>query len=174
MAKRSWVLVAVLAAALAALVAGGGADAGLAAAQRLGGSAFAPSGPAQNGNSSSVWGLWGSGASRRPHKDKQQLLAELHAENVWKNDLVLWVLPAETRAKLPMVVQVRAARVLNAAWSSMVGAWAKAQPHRTGGGSRSAACVVGSGAAPPCPCAAPPPSALHAVAHGPGSSCTCC
>ena len=151
MATRSWVLLAALAAALAALVAAGGADAGLAAAQRLGGSAFAPSGLAQNGSSSSAWGLWGGGASQRPKKDKQQLLAELHAENVWKNDLVLWVLPAETRAKLPMVVQVRAAPALNAAWSSLAGAWAEAQPRRTGGGSPAAACLGGSGAA--CPCA---------------------
>ena len=172
MAKRSWLLVAVLAAALAALVAGGGADAGLAAAQRLGGSAFAPSGPAQNGSSSSVWGLWGSGASRRPHKDKQQLLAELHAENVWKNDLVLWVLPAETRARLPMVVQVRAARPLNAPCGSMVVAWAKAQPHRSGRGRPCAVHARGSGAA--CPSATPPPSALHAVARGPRSSCVAC
>ena len=109
MRTRAWVLLAALAAALAALVAAGGADAGLAAAQRLGDSAFAPNGLARNGSSSSWVPLWRKTASQKRQKDKMQTLAELHAENVWKNDLVLWVLPAETRAKMPMIVQVRAA-----------------------------------------------------------------
>ena len=55
---------------------------------------------------------------QRPQKDKAQLRAELHAENVWKNDLVLWVLPEPARAKLPMIGQVRAAKDRAGAWGA--------------------------------------------------------
>ena len=59
-----------------------------------------------------------SGAGARPAAGQQQarpgrrpqeeVLADLYAENEWKNDLILWILPDGLRAKLPHAAQVRA------------------------------------------------------------------
>ncbi|BDA50276.1 probable lathosterol oxidase at C-terminar half [Coccomyxa sp. Obi] len=46
---------------------------------------------------------WG-GRGRSKAKSKEQTLAELREENDWKNDLILFWLPAPVRAKMPRIV----------------------------------------------------------------------
>ena len=99
----------VCATALAALlVAASGSDAGLAAARLVGGSRGVVH--QHNGTSAaSAWSSWQRlwhGTPPLVAKPKAQLLRELREENVWKNDLVLWILPAKARAAMPMVLQV--------------------------------------------------------------------
>jgi hypothetical protein len=65
---------------------------------------------AQNNSvSSSVddkWTLWLGSGKRGAVKPKEQTLAELRAENDWKNELFLFWWPAEMREPIPRVVQV--------------------------------------------------------------------
>lgn len=39
-------------------------------------------------------------------KNKDVVLQELYEENVWKNDLFLWILPSDIRENIPHIVQV--------------------------------------------------------------------
>lgn len=101
-----------------AAAAGSAGEAGLGVPRSAAGAAV-PNGLAQNGSSSSsgpgsasssrwaeLWAGTSSTGAPSKKKDKAQVLAELRAENEWKNSLVLWVLPQEIRNQMPMVVQV--------------------------------------------------------------------
>ena len=49
----------------------------------------------------------GPGSERKQHmprKPRAVTLAQIAAENDWKNDMVLWVLPRELRAAMPRIV----------------------------------------------------------------------
>ncbi len=115
--SRAWLLAAACAALLVALVAAGGPEATIAAAAWAGGgarSSGAALGSLHNSSSSgtsssgSAWTELWAPSKQQPKKDKAQRLEELRAENVWKNDLVMWVLPSEARAAMPHALQVGA------------------------------------------------------------------
>lgn len=58
-----------------------------------------------------------------------EMLEEFHAEDVWKNDLMLFFVPADVRARIPHYVQVRAGR--RAPWDAP---WAGTRRGERGGG----------------------------------------
>lgn len=77
------------------------------------GSSAAPTNSSSGGSSGLFGGLdlgpwqrlWAS-PDQRAAKPKAEVLAELKAENAWKNSLVTWMLPQAVLERMPFVVQV--------------------------------------------------------------------
>ena len=75
-----------------------------AAPSELGGDNFSDATPAPPSAYDGLVGLAGAPAL---DTSKQLRLAEFHAENEWKNSLVMWILPDSWREAMPHWTQVR-------------------------------------------------------------------